>query len=443
MTTEIKLPQWGMSMSEGTVTQWHVGVGDEVAAGQPLVEVEAAKVTDVVIAPVAGTVTEILVDVDETVEVNSVLCVIGDSAQQTEAPDEGQPAVEVAPEVASQRMRTTTQAAVLAPDPATTSSKDAAGSSDHATVTHPVSRDVDQARMNSGRVHGVVPLARKLAKEHNIDLTQLTGSGTQGRIVVKDVQAAIEDRGTTPTETAASGQVPAAATGDEGAKQQGESREKVSRLRKVIAQRMQSSLLETAQFTMTTTADVSDFATLRADVVGGATKPSYTDAVIRAVALALGNHRLLNSRLVDEMVVDPGVINVGLAVAVDEGLVVPVLKDADKLGLAEMADRTRELAARARNNELGTDAFEAGTFTVTALGGQGIDFFTPIINPPQSAILGVGRVREVPARFGSGFVWRQELPLSLTVDHRLNDGYPSALFLAEVVERLEQPKKLV
>lgn len=442
MTTEIKLPQWGMSMSEGTVTQWHVGVGDDVAAGQPLVEIEAAKVTDVVTAPVAGTVQEILVDVDETIEVNTVLCVLGEGAPQTEAPGEGQPAVEIAPEASSQRVRTTTQAAVPAPDPVVATSDNATGASDDATVTHPVSRDVEQARMNSGRVHGVVPLARKLAKKHSIDLTQVTGSGTQGRIVVKDVQAAIDAHDIAPTKTATTEPTPAVPTGDGGVQHAGERREKVSRVRKVIAERMQSSLLETAQLTLTTTADVSDFATFRSDV-GGATKPSYTDAVIRAVALALANHPMLNSRLEDDTIVNPGVINVGFAVAIEDGLVVPVLKNADKLGLAETAETTRDLAARARNGELGAEAFDAGTFTVTALGGQGIDFFTPIINPPQSAILGVGRVREVPTRFGSGFVWRQQLPLSLTVDHRLNDGYPSALFLAEVVDLLEQPKKLM
>lgn len=431
LSTEIKLPQWGMSMSEGTVTQWHVNVGDEVSAGDALVEIEAAKVTDVVTAPDDGTVQEILVDVDETVEVNTVLCVIGDGA----------PAAEKRPQDEPQREEKAAEGATTEPveEPAT--------ATDDPTVTNPVPRDIEQARMNSGRVHGVVPLARKLAKEHNIDLTQLTGTGNQGRIVVKDVQAVIDDRQAAPSEAPQPTLRPKAAASTQQptptGSQAGESRERVSRLRKVIAERMHSSLQETAQFTLTTTADVSDFATLRSDVAGGATKPSYTDAVVRAVALALPNHPLLNSRLEDDTIVNPGVVNIGLAVAIEEGLVVPVMNDADQLGLADIADATRDLAARARNQELSADAFDGGTFTVTALGGQGVDFFTPIINPPQSAILGVGRVREMPARYGSGFVWRQELPLSLTVDHRLNDGYPSALFLAEVVELLEQPKRLL
>lgn len=427
LTTEIKLPQWGMSMSEGTVTQWYVAVGDEVTQGQTLVEIEAAKVTDVVTAPAAGTVQEILVDLDETVEVNTVLCTIGDGAP----PAEKLPQDEQKDEAKA--------AAGATPTPVNEST----AAEDDPTETHPVTRDIEAARMHSGRVHGVVPLARKLAKEHGIDLTQLTGTGNQGRIVVKDVQAAIDAGDTAPTETPKTTERPRAMATHETTGREGETRESVSRLRKVIAERMHSSLLETAQFTMTTTADVTDFATMRSDIAGGATKPSFTDAVVRAVALALHNHSMLNSRLEDDTIVNPGAINVGLAVAVDDGLVVPVVRDADQFGLAETAQATRDLAERARNNELGADTFDAGTFTVTALGGQGVDFFTPIINPPQSAILGVGRVREVPARFGTGLMWRQELPLSLTVDHRINDGYPSALFLAEIVELLEKPKQLI
>jgi len=437
MTTEIKLPQWGMSMSEGTVTQWYVGVGDEVTKDQPLVEVEAAKVTDVIQAPVDGIVQEILVDVDETVEVNTVLCMLGD--EQPAATSSGGDSAAADEETAAKQP---------ASDASAPASSAQAPASDDSTVTHPVSRDIDAARMNSGRVHGVVPLARKLAKEHDIDLSQITGSGNQGRIVVKDVEAALKSRDETPQvepKKAAPRSKPSQVTRTTAkVSQQGrETREQASRLRHVIAERMHTSLQETAQFTMTTTADVTDFAALRSDVAGGATKPSYMDAVVRAVALALPNHPLLNSRLEGDTIINPGTINVGFAVAIEEGLVVPVVHEADQLGLAETAEITRELAQRARNNELGTDAFDAGTFTVTGLGGQGVDFFTPIINPPQSAILGVGRVREFPTRFGTGLVWRQELPLSLTVDHRLNDGYPSALFLAEVVELLEHPKQLI
>lgn len=430
MTTEIKLPQWGMSMSEGTIVRWMVGVGDKVAKDQPLVEIEAAKVIEVIQSPVDGFVQELLVDVDDTVEVNTVLCVLGDEAPSTSSLDGDTPESKAAAESAPAAKQEPAQ-----PD------------SDDSTVTHPVSRDVEAARMNSGRVHGVVPLARKLAKEHDIDLTQLTGSGTQGRIVVKDVEAAIAERDETPQAQTKAAPRPqssqVAPTAAAVAQHEGETREPASRMRQVIAERMHGSVQDTAQFTMTTTADVTDFAALRSDVGGGATKPSYMDAVVRAVALALQNHPMLNSRLEGDTIINPGAINVGFAVAIEEGLVVPVVHRTDELGLAEIADATRDLAQRARTNELGADAFDAGTFSVTGLGGQGVDFFSPIINPPQSAILGIGRVREFPARFGTGFLWRQELPLSLTVDHRLNDGYPSALFLAEVVDLLEHPKQLI
>ncbi|PXA80452.1 hypothetical protein DCC26_04070 [Auritidibacter sp. NML120779] len=422
VTTEIKLPQWGMSMGEGTVTQWYVSVGDEVEAGQPLVEIEAAKVTDDVSSPTAGTVQEILVDVDDTVEVNTVLCVVGDGAVQQQA----------APQDGDESPSETTS---------TSPTESERRTSENTSHDAGAPRGIEEARKKSGRITGVVPLARKLAKEHDIDLAQIDGSGTSGRIVTQDVRDVIEGRDAAPADDQAQEQPSTAEAG--GVSPEGETREKIPRLRKVIADRMHASLSDTAQYTLTTTADITDFETFRDDVGGGVTKPSYMDAVLRAVAAALGHHPLLNSRLEDDSIVDPGVINLGFAVALEDGLVVPVIHNAERLGLAEMAETTRELATRARDQDLGADDFDGGTFSITALGGQGIDFFTPIINPPQSAILGIGRVREVPTRFGSGFVWRHELPLSLTVDHRLNDGYPAALFLAEVVDLLGQPNKLL
>src|SRR5690625_6952630 len=354
MTTEIKLPQWGMSMSEGTVTQWYVGVGDEVTKDAARVEVEAAKGTAVSPTPVDGIGQEILFDVDETVEVNTVLCMLGD--EQPAATSSGGDSAAADEETAAKQP---------ASDASAPASSAQAPASDDSTVTHPVSRDIDESRMNSGRVHGVGPLARKLAKEHDIDLSQITGSGNQGRIVVKDIEAALKSRDETPQvepKKAAPRSKPSQVTrtAAKGSQQESETREQASRLRHVIAERMHTSLQETAQFTMTTTADVTDFAALRSDVAGGATKPSYMDAVVRAFALALPNHPLLNSRLEGDTIINPGTINVGFAVAIEEGLVVPVVHEADQLGLAETAEITRELAQRARDNELGTDAFDAG-----------------------------------------------------------------------------------
>lgn len=417
---EIKLPQWGMSMSEGTVIDWKVAEGQTVTAGQELVEIEAAKVTDVVTSPEAGVVQQILVQVDETVEVNTVLCTIGhgppEPVVEAAAPDES-PARTVPP--------------VSGRHPAQHT----------ATQTHPVNRDADQARKTSGRVTGVVPLARKLAKEHGVDLHRVTGSGNQGRIVVADVQAVLDALDPTGEQTPRLGAVPVTAP-PSPTSGTASAATPVSRMRSVIAERMLGSLQSTAQFTLTTTADMSAFAQFRADVAGGADKPSYVDAVIRACAIALQDHPMLNSRFDDDKILASEAINIGFAVALDEGLLVPVIPHADALGLAEVTLATADLSARARNGALSPDELDGGTFSITSLGGQGIDAFTPIINPPQSAILGIGRSREVAQRYGDGLVWRQEMTLSLTVDHRINDGYPAALFLGDVVDLLEQPTSL-
>ncbi|KAB1642239.1 dihydrolipoamide acetyltransferase family protein [Gulosibacter chungangensis] len=429
MTIEVKLPQWGMAMSEGTVSTWLVAEGDTVAAGQELVEIEAAKVTDTVTAPEAGMLGAPLVPEGETVPVNTVLVeilAVGDAGAGGAGP---------------------------------TSVSVSADAGDGLPSAGSVPRDAAAARAASGRVTGVVPLARKLAKEKGIDLRSITGTGTNGRIVVADVEAAIAGASTpAPVEAVqpsgssvsavSSGALSSAPVGTSSEPQpvastDGAGTEKLSRMRKVIGERMSASLRDTAQLTLTTTADVTDFAQLRETIGGGARKPGYVDAVIRACALALRAHPGVNARIEgDTLVRDPNV-NIGMAVALEDGLVVPVIRDADELGLAELGTRVRELAESARSGGLGPDAYSGGTFTVTSLGGQGIDSFTPILNPPESAILGIGRSREVPVRFGSGFAWRQEMTLSLTIDHRVIDGYPGALFLEEVVRLLERPRELL
>ena len=378
---EIKLPQWGMSMMEGTITDWLVQPGDTVTVGQTVAEVESSKTTNTVEAMHADTIGKLLVEVGATVPVNTVLATILEEGEWAD----DQPAV-VPPEEAK---------AAEAPQAA-------------------------PRERGPGVNVQAVPLARRLAKENGIDLTTVTGTGPRGRVMVADIEAAIE--------TADSGNAPAGAG------------EKMSRMRKIIGERMVESLRHSAQLTLVTTADVTEFAELRAS--GDGAKPTYADAVIRAVALALKDHPGVNSRIDGEGIVALDDVNVGMAVALDEGLVVPVIRNADGLTLAELAPITADLAGKARKGALGPDDFDGGTFTVTSLGGQGIDAFTPVLNLPEPAILGVGRSREVAVRDGDEVAWRRHMTLSLTIDHRLIDGYPGALFLADVVGHLEQPGEL-
>lgn len=216
---------------------------------------------------------------------------------------------------------------------------------------------------------------------------------------------------------------------------------KMSRMRRLIAKRMHESLSQTAQLTLVSTADVTAFIDFRSSWTEGR-KPSFTDAVIRASALALRNHPGINSRVEGDAVVHIGDVNIGMAVALDAGLIVPVIRDANRLTLGELAPVTHELATRAREGKLGFPDLEGGTFTVTSLGGQGIDAFTPVLNPPESAILGVGRARPVATPSEGGIQWRQEMTLSLTIDHRIIDGYQGALFLADVAHLLSEPDSL-
>jgi pyruvate dehydrogenase E2 component (dihydrolipoamide acetyltransferase) len=298
----------------------------------------------------------------------------------------------------------------------------------------------------SGRVTNVVPLARKLAAQKGIDLRTITGTGTSGRIVVRDVQAAIELASTPqPVDSppvADNGKGPSSPSVAPSLAE-GEREQKLSPMRRIIADRMMSSLRETAQLTLTSTADVTDFAQLRASVGGGARKPGYVEAVVRACALSLREHPSLNARLNENAIVSSDSVNIGVAVAVEGGLVVPVIHNADRLGLADTGERVVEIAEAARSGRLSPDDYAGGTFSVTSLGAQGIDAFTPILNQPESGILGIGRSREVAVRFGKGIAWRHEITLSLTIDHRVIDGYPAALFLQEVVRRLENPRILL
>lgn len=450
-----------MAMSEGTIAKWFVAEGDAVVEGQELVEVEAAKVTNTVTAPAAGVIGPLLVPEDETVEVNTVLVEILAEAEASGAAA-GEDALEAAVETAGTDVPLAVgevaevRPTEVAPDGgvdvsgADVADADAVGADAEAGGVAAVRRDAAAAREASGRVTGVVPLARKLAKEKGVDLHGVTGTGTGGRIVVADVEAAIASASAPkpPKPMAAGAGAGTGAVASEAKpavdhETRTATGTKPSTMRRVIAERMTESLRSTAQLTLTSTADVTDFAQLRETIGGGAPKPGYVDAVIRACALALREHPVVRTQLVDDQLVEADAVNVGMAVALDDGLVVPVIRDADQLGLAEIGARVRELAGAARSGELSPDDYAGGTFTVTSLGGQGIDAFTPILNPPQAAILGVGRSREVPVRFGSGFAWRQEMTLSLTIDHRVIDGYPGALFLQDVVRRLERPRDLL
>ena len=260
----------------------------------------------------------------------------------------------------------------------------------------------------------ITPRARKLAMDHGIDLAAVRGSGPGGRIVETDIEALL---GT------ANGPAPYS----------------LRQRRGRIAERLLASLRETAQLTLTRDIDVTELALFREQATP---KPSWNDLIGWALSRVLPRHPRLNATVQGDLVRPSGAVHLGFAVALDDGLVTPVIRNADALSLADFTHRAAELTARARSGTLQPGDVDGGTFTVSNLGGHGIDAFTPIINPPQVAILGLGRVREVAVRDGAGIAWRQCFTASLTFDHRVTDGVPAAQLLTDVAQFVGMARNL-
>jgi pyruvate dehydrogenase E2 component (dihydrolipoamide acetyltransferase) len=269
----------------------------------------------------------------------------------------------------------------------------------------------------------VSPRARRAARTLGIDWKQLQGSGRSGRIRERDVRAAVVNR------------FPASPCEDRAVA--------ISSIRQNIAERLMTSQRCTAPVTLTTAADATNLVNLRTQFKAagksGEAIPTYSDFLVKLSAAVLARHPLLNSRWEGEQIVTPAGIHIGVAVDTDAGLLVPVVRNVPALGLRELAARTRDLAARARAGKLKAEELSGGTFTITNLGGFGIETFTPIINYPQCAILGIGSIARRPAVVDGQVVARDQVPLSLTFDHRLVDGAPAARFLQTLRGKIENP----
>jgi pyruvate dehydrogenase E2 component (dihydrolipoamide acetyltransferase) len=278
------------------------------------------------------------------------------------------------------------------------------------------------ARLPETPAGPVTPRARRLAKELGVALETVVGSGPGGRITEEDVSA-----------KASSAQTEGKALTAETVAMHG--------MRATIAKRMRDSLQTSAQLTLVRTVDVTDLVDLRGGLPEP--RPSFTALIVRAVALALIQHRRLNSILEGDQIRLLPEIHIGIATSLDEGLVVPVVRHADRKSAGEIAVESAQLINAVRRGQFSIGDVTGATFTVTSLGSHGIDAFTPIINPPEAAILGVGRVVDHPARDGDSVLWRKAATLSLTIDHRIVDGAPAAAFLQTVSELLQTPADLL
>lgn len=443
MPAEVLIPKLGMTMSEGAVAQWHVADGGEVRKGDRVYRLETEKIEFEVEAEADGVLRHLVAKGAKLAPGTVVAYIL--------APGEELPAGVTAPSpIAAAESASAVAAApvtaggIIAASPiARRLAKEAGLALDSITGTGPRGRITEEDVLRAKQAPSTPasaevvasPVARRLAETLGVNLAKVRGSGPGGRITKEDVEAAASSPATpappspAPAQHAAGEVIPLRA------------------MRRTIAQRMHSSLQEMAQLTMAMEVDMSDCVKLRAQLIdewsGESIRPTYSDLVIKAVAKALRQHPLLNSTLAaDGIVLHPNV-HVGMAVAVEEGLVVPVIRDADAVPLKDLARESARLAAAARSGGLTMDEMSGGTFSVTALGMAGIDFFTPVINPPNVAILGVGRIHDDVAWEGDRPVRVQQMTLSLTIDHRVVDGAPGAAFLGLVRNLLEAPYRLL
>jgi 2-oxoglutarate dehydrogenase E2 component (dihydrolipoamide succinyltransferase) len=440
-TTSVFLPPLGESVTEGTVTRWLKQVGEAVAADEPLVEVSTDKVDTEIPAPAGGIVLAIRVPEDTTVAVGAELAVIGDAgALPGDATPAPAPAPAAAPAPAPAAAAAPAPTPPPAPAPAAVPAPAPAAAPAAVSAAAPAGAD-DEAY--------VTPLVRKLAADKGVDLAVVVGTGVGGRIRKQDVLAAAE-RAAAPVAAAPVASAPAAAaTPPAATADMRGTTQPLSRLRRVIAERMVESLQVSAQLTTVVEVDVTRIASLRdrakADFEAReGVKLTFLPFFAKAAVEALAAYPSLNASIDQAAgtVTYHGEVNLGVAVDTDRGLLVPVVRDAGDLSVAGLARRITDLADRTRTNRVSPDELSGGTFTLTNTGSRGALFDTPIINQPQVAILGTGSVVKRPIVISDGgsdvIAIRSMVYLALTYDHRLVDGADAARFLTAVRARLEE-----
>jgi len=476
---DVVMPRLSDSMEEGTVLQWLKAVGDEIAVGDELVEIETDKANMAYEADVAGTLSEILVQEGETVAIGTPIARVGESdgagardGQGTEEPRAAGPSRAAGPVGAGDPPSPAVAEASSGmgpptPPPAAETSETGAAP---ATETGAPAEAAEAPADGDGRRVKASPLARRIAKERQLDLTQLHGSGPSGRIVKADVENATSAGdavgGTAPEDalaTAGGGGSPAAAGpavetpgpavatpgpspgAAETAKGQVTTQE-LSKTQQVIARRMAESKATAPHFYLRASVDMSEAVAGRAKLKQlaseGSVVPSFNDMVVKACALALREHPRANGAYRDGRFELYSRVNVGVAVAAKDALVVPTVFDADRKGLRQIASESRALAAKVREGRITPPELSGATFTVSNLGMYGIDGFSAVINPPQAAILAVGAIEERPVVREGEIATAHLMQVDLACDHRILYGAPAAEFLARIRSLLEEPLAL-
>ncbi|TXG81775.1 MAG: 2-oxo acid dehydrogenase subunit E2 [Thermomicrobiales bacterium] len=428
------MPKMGDGMEEGTLLRWLKQVGDQVDAGDPIAEIETDKVALEIEAAESGFLIQTMVGEGQTVPIGTPIAQIG---AEGEAPAASAPVAE-APKAEATPAAPAQPAPAAEPAAATMSVPEAA-----AAPTAPVRADGEKLRAS--------PLVKRLAAEHDIDLSGIPGTGPGGRIIKDDLAPYLTGARPKPAPAAqatvlAAAPAPAVATSGGGTRPAGIAREQ-SRIRKTTAKRMAESKAAIPLFYVVSEVDMTEARAFRAminsEIEDKASKVSFNDLVVKAAALALRDFPNLNASLEGDTLYDHANIDINIAVAIENGLIAPFLPDTDKLSLGTIAKMTKDLAGRAREGGLLPEEYQGGTFTISNLGMYDVSEFVAIINPPQAAILAIGSISEVPVIRDGELAVAYKMKITLSADHRISDGAEAALFLQAVKVYLEKPLRLV
>ena len=446
---QVFMPRLSDTMTEGTVSTWTKGVGDRIEKGDVIAEIETDKATMELEAYDAGILEQILVAVGTTVPIGEVIAMIGDGSGTAA------PAAPVAATVAPVAAPAAAAPAAAAPAAAAPAAAPPAPAAPAATPTAP------DAPPANGRHPLASPLARSIARDAGLDLTTVAGSGPGGRIVRADVQHAIAALGASgatgskpsPSTAASTLASPAAPvvqlpTGPD------DEEIPLNNVRRITARRLVESMQQAPHFYLTSVVAADELVTARARIneglatlaaghegamATGATKISVNDLVVKAVAIALRAHPEVNVSFGGDKLIRHRRVHIGIAVALPDGLIVPVIRDADTKTVTQISAETRDLASRARAGKLKPDEFTGSTFSVSNLGMFGIDQFTAVINPPEAAILAVGATKQEPVVRDGQVVVGHSMAITLSIDHRALDGATGAKFLADLTALLQNP----
>ena len=424
MEEVVLMPRLSDTMTEGVIASWHKKVGDTVKKGDVLADIETDKATMELESYKNGKLLYQGAKQGEKIAVNDLLCIIGEEGKvDVQAIVNASKGGASASQGASSASKSNGQAAQQAP------------AAQPAMATASASGSQQQSSATNGRIKAS-PLAKRLAKEKGIDLSQVQGSGDNGRIIKSDVDHFVpSQQGARIEPQTAAAKAQPVVSGQEGYTDISN-----SQMRKIIAKRLGESKFSAPHFYLTMEINMDNAMKARAQMNEVSdVKISFNDMVVKAAAMALRKHPAVNSSWMGDFIRQYQHIHIGVAVAVEEGLIVPVVRFADQKSLSQIATETKELSGRARSKKLQPNEFTGNTFTISNLGMMDIDEFTAIINPPDSAIMAVGRIKEVVVRKGEGFGVSNVMKITLSCDHRSVDGAVGASFLQTFKKYLENP----